>query len=79
MEEIKLIWDFRGPSSKHTSAHFKTHLLEFFKEEKLEYYSCMVETVNESYHYTFVITNKSNLALIKTALKPNRGQLVKAG
>ena len=79
MEEIKLIWDFRGPSSKHTSAHFKTHLLEFFKEEKLEYYSCEVETVNESYHYTFVITNKSNLALIKTALRPNRGQLVKAG
>ena len=79
MEEIKLIWDFRGPSSKHTSAHFKTHLLEFFKEEKLEYYSCEVETVNESYHYTFVITNKSNLALIKTALKPNRGQLFKAG
>jgi len=79
MEEIKLIWDFRGPSSKHTSAHFKTHLLEFFKEEKLEYYSCEVETVNESYHYTFVITNISNLALIKTALKPNRGQLVKAG
>jgi hypothetical protein len=38
MEEIKLIWDFRGPSSKHTSRHFKTHLLEFFKEEKLEYY-----------------------------------------
>ena len=79
MEEIKLICDFRGPSSKHTSTHFKTHLLEFFKEEKLEYYSCEVETVNESYHYTFVITNKSNLALIKTALKPNRGQLVKAG
>ena len=79
MEEIKLIWDFRGPSSKHTSMHFKTHLLEFFKEEKLEYYSCEVETVNESYHSTFVITNKSNLALIKTALKPNRGQLVKAG
>jgi len=79
MEEIKLIWDFRGPSSKHTSTHFKTHLLEFFKKEKLEYYSCEVETVNESYHYTFVITNKSNLALIKTALKPNRGQLVKAG
>ena len=79
MEEIKLIWDFRGPSSKHTSAHFKTHLLEFFKEEKLDYYICKVETVNESYHYTFVITNKSNLALIKTALKPNRGQLVKAG
>lgn len=79
MEKIKLIWDFRGPSSKQTSTHFKTHLLEFFKEEKLEYYSCEVETVNESYHYTFIITNKSNLALIKTVLKPNRGQLVKAG
>ena len=79
MEKIKLIWDFRGPSSKHTATHFKAHLLEFFEAEKLEWYTCEVEAVNESYHYTFVITSKAHLALIKSALKPNRGQLVKAG
>ena len=79
MEKIKLIWDFRGPSSMHTATHFKTHLLEFFEAEKLEWYTCEVEVVNESYHYTFVITSKAHLALIKSALKPNRGQLVKAG
>ena len=35
MEKIKLIWDFRGPASPHTAAHFKIHLLEFFASEKL--------------------------------------------
>ncbi len=79
MEKIKLIWDFRGPSSQHTAIHFKTHLLEFFHSEKIEWDSCDVQVVNPSYHYTFVITAKAHLAFIKSALKPNRGQLVKAG
>ena len=38
MEKVKLIWDFRGPSSKHTAIHFKTHLLEFFQSEKIDWY-----------------------------------------
>mgnify|MGYP005709180771 FL=1 len=79
MEKIKLIWDFRGPSSKNTATHFKTHLLEFFKYEKINLDLCDIIAVNLSYHYTVVMTHKVHLALIKSALKPNRGQLVKAG
>ena len=79
MEKIKLIWDFRGPSSKNTATHFKTHLLEFFESEKINLDLCDIIAVNLSNHYKFVITNKVHLELIKSALKPNRGQLVKAG
>jgi len=35
MEKIKLIWDFRGPASPQTAAHFKIHLLEYFASEKI--------------------------------------------
>jgi len=76
MEKVKLIWDFRGPSSKHTAIHFKTHLLEFFQSEKIDWHSCDIMKINKSYHYTFIVTDKAHLALIKSALKPNRGQLI---
>jgi hypothetical protein len=78
MEKVKLIWDFRGLSSKHTATHFKTHLSEFFKSEKIDWYLCDIVSINPSYHYIFIVTDKVHLAFIKSALKPNRGQLVKA-
>lgn len=78
MENIKLIWDFRGPSSQHTAKHFKVHLLAFFEGEQIEWDSCGVEVVNSVFHYTYVISNKIHLELIKSALNPHRAQLVKA-
>ena len=74
---IKLIWDFRGPASPQTAAHFKIHLLEFFASEKMLLLDSGVATVNEVHHYTYAIIDKQNLDTIKTALKPTRGQLVK--
>ena len=78
MENIKLIWDFRGPSSSQTAAHFKIHLLEFFASEKIRFIDSGVEPVNEVHHYTFAVIDKHHLEVIKSALKPTRGQLVKA-
>ena len=77
MENIKLIWDFRGPSSSQTAAHFKIHLLEFFASEKIRFIDSGVELVNEVHHYTFAVIEKHHLEVIKSALKPTRGQLVK--
>ncbi|CAI8177462.1 MAG: Uncharacterised protein [Formosa sp. Hel1_33_131] len=76
MEKIKLIWDFRGPACSRTAAHFKIHLIEFFELEKLELIRSGVEVVSEFHHYTYAVIDKNNLELIKSSLKPNRGQLV---
>ncbi len=78
MEKIKLIWDFRGPASPQTAAHFKIHLLEFFAYEKLLLIDSGVESVHDVHHYTFAVIDKQNLEFIKTALKPTRGQRVQA-
>jgi hypothetical protein len=77
MEKIKLIWDFRGPSSSQTAAHFKIHLLEFFASEKMLLIESGVESINEFHHYTYAVIDRQNLEGIKSALKPTRGQLVK--
>ena len=78
MEKIKLIWDFRGPASPQTAAHFKIHLLEYFASEKILLIESGVESMNEHYHYTYAVIDKQYLEVIKSALKPTRGQLVKA-
>jgi hypothetical protein len=78
MEKIKLIWDFRGPTSSQTAAHFKIHLIEFFASEKILLIESGVESVNEVHYYTFAVIDKQYLEAIKSALKPTRGQLVKA-
>lgn len=78
MEKIKLIWDFRGPTSSQTAAHFKIHLIEFFATEQMLLLESGVESVNEVHHYTFAVIDKQYLEAIKSALKPTRGQLIKA-
>lgn len=76
MEKIKLIWDFRGPASPQTAAHFKIHLLEFFASEKMLLIESGVESMNEFHHYTYAVIDRQNLEGIKSALKPTRGQLI---
>jgi len=76
MEKIKLIWDFRGPASPQTAAHFKIHLLEFFASEKILLIESGVESINEFHHYTYAVIDRQNLEGIKSALKPTRGQLI---
>ena len=76
MQKIKLIWDFRGPASPQTAAHFKIHLLEFFAGEKISLIESGVETVNEVHYYAYAVIDKQYLEVVKSALKPTRGQLV---
>ena len=78
MEKIKLIWDFRGPASPQTAAHFKIHLLEYFASEKMLLIESGVEPINEYHHYTYAVIDKQNFEVIKSALKPTRGQLLKS-
>lgn len=78
MEKIRLIWDFRGPTSSQTAAHFKIHLLEFFTSQKMLLLDSGIESMSENHHYTYAVIDKQNLEAIKSALKPTRGQLVKS-
>jgi hypothetical protein len=50
-------------------------LIEFFKSEKLELILSGIEVVNEFHYYTYAVIDKNNLEVIKSSLKPNRGQL----
>ena len=76
MKLIKLIWDFKGPSSNKTAEHFKSHLDQFLKIENKTFSDLGSEIVNDSYSFVFVITSIDDLNFFKEKLKPNRGQKV---
>ena len=76
MKLIKLIWDFKGPSSNKTAEHFKSHLDQFLKIENKTFSDLGLEIVNDSYSFVFVITSIDDLNFFKERLKPNRGQKV---
>tara|TARA_R100000306_G_scaffold260_3_gene536 strand:- start:2146 stop:2382 length:237 start_codon:yes stop_codon:yes gene_type:complete len=77
MEQVKLIWDFRGPSALHIAKHHVKHLKEFITLESLENTFCNTEQLTEMHHIAFMIIDKEKMDFIREHLKPNRGQLYK--
>lgn len=76
MEKVKLIWDFRGPDANATAEHHIIHLKEFAEKENLVIIDYGIEPYSDLFQAAYIITEKSNLEVIKQALKPHRGQLV---
>ena len=75
MNQIKLIWDFRGPNASQIAKHHATHLEEFIKLEQIENTTCHIEQVTPNHVTAFLITKKDNMNFLRERLKPNRGQL----
>jgi len=77
MNQVKLIWDFRGPNASHIAKHHVKHLKEFIASESLENTVCDAEQRTEMHHIAFMIISKDKMDFIRERLKPNRGQLYK--
>jgi len=75
MEQVKLIWDFRGPNASKIAEHHVIHLKEFTTAEELKNTNCDTEQVTPMHHIAFLIINKDKMDFIRERLKPNRGQL----
>lgn len=74
-DKIKMIWDFRGPTAKHTAIHHEIHLKEYAESENLELKKTGVFHTNEMLSSAFLIVLKSEMISVRDALKPHRGQL----
>jgi hypothetical protein len=73
-EQIKLIWDFRGPNAKPIAEHHSKHLSEFAEAEKLKNTRSGTEHIEGMHHIAFLIVDKEHMDLLRDRLKPNRGQ-----
>ncbi|TDD95196.1 hypothetical protein [Flavobacterium cellulosilyticum] len=72
---IKLIWDFRGPSSAKTAEHHEIHLKEYIITEKLSPNITGFKIVNEMYAIAFMVVNEENMIQVRDSLKPHRGEV----
>ena len=76
MERVKLIWEFRGPAAKRTAEHHVIHLKEFSIKENIVFEDVKTEVFSEFICIASIIIEKSNLEIVKTALKPHKGKAV---
>jgi hypothetical protein len=75
MEQVKLIWDFRGPNAQPIAEHHVIHLKEFSDVEGLKHTLCAVEKISEMHHIAYLVVEKTMMNDLRERLKPNRGQL----
>lgn len=75
MSKIKLIWDFRGEGALQTAKHHAVHLNEFLEREKVLDSSGDYAQISQMHSIAFVISDKSNMIVLRDALKPNRGEV----
>ena len=75
MEEIKLIWDFRGPNAQKTAEHHLIHLKEYIKINELSVNISGVETLSNLHSLAYIVVSKAEMIPLRDALKPHRGQV----
>ena len=75
MEQVKLIWDFRGPNAAPIASHHAIHLKEFTQTEGIENTLCEVEKLTDMHHIAYLVVDRSMMDDLRDRLKPHRGQL----
>ncbi len=73
--KLKLIWDFRGPTSQKIAEHHCIHLKEYANIEKLNYYKIDYSIVTEIHTIAFIVVDEIDMKTYRDALKPHRGQV----
>lgn len=74
-QEIKLIWDFRGPTSAKTAEHHEIHLKQFIIAENLSPNSTGFEIYGEMHAIAFMVVTEDKMIQVRDALKPHRGEV----
>lgn len=74
-EKIKLIWDFRGQDALKIAQHHEIHLKEYIKKENLNLNITGFEPKNELHAIAFMVVTRTNMIVVRDALKPHRAVL----
>ncbi|MGH2665110.1 hypothetical protein [Flavobacterium sp.] len=73
--QIKLIWDFRGPSAAKTAEHHEIHLREYIETEKFPINITGYEVLNDMHAIAYMVITDENMIQVRDALKPHRGEV----
>ena len=74
-QNIKIIWDLRGPDSKPMAEHHVIHLKEYIEREKLELIEAGVEEISGMHCLAYMVIPENNMIQVRDALKPHRSEM----
>jgi len=74
-KEIKLIWDFRGPTAAKIAEHHEIHLKEYIIAEKLSPNITGFDIINEMYATAYMVVSEEKMIQVRDALRPHRGEV----
>ena len=74
-QQIKLIWDFRGPASAMTAEHHEIHLKEYIRAEKIDLNITGFKIIHDMHAIAFMVVDETNMIAVRDALKPHRGEI----
>ena len=69
---IRVVWDFFGPASQGTAAHFVRHLIQFLEEHECGPFTTDVEHVSRVHAVAYGDIPPQHLDLVGQTLKPHR-------
>lgn len=75
MRQLKLIWDFRGPSASKVAEHHEIHLKDFIKINQTNCYKTGVEIISDMHSIAYMVVDEADMLPIRNTLKPHRGQV----
>ena len=75
MRNLKLIWDFRGPTAHKIAEHHLVHLKEYITGQQLNIEITGCEHINDMHSIAFMVVKEDQMKPIRDALKPHRGQV----
>lgn len=75
MQKIKMIWEFRGPEALKTAEHHIIHLKEYVLAKDLKVGFTGIDEINTQHIRAYLVTNESDMQMVRTELKPHIGQL----
>lgn len=73
--QIKLIWDFRGPTAGKIAEHHEIHLKEYIAIEQLPIKITGFEVRNDMYAIAYMVVTDEHMIQVRDDLKPHRGEL----
>ncbi|MDC6351908.1 hypothetical protein PP178_10110 [Zeaxanthinibacter sp. PT1] len=74
-QQIKLIWDFRGPDALPVARHHHKHLQEYMVNEGLSPQVAGHKELGPAHSIAFMVVTASKMPEVRDALKPHRGEL----
>lgn len=75
MDLIKLIWDFRGPTSAKTAEHHEIHLKEYIASASITPSPTGNTVINEMHAIAFMVVEREKMIEFRDALKPHRAEI----